>query len=110
MRPGVRRDEARGGGNQIQAHEFEVLVRQKAVREAAGTGEGQLLAARQVAEAIVDAFRVGPPATVAAVDGVIGSSAEIDQPDTDPNRNDALEVGARVTVFTNGDVLAEEDP
>lgn len=104
VRPGVRRDEAKGGGHQVQAHELEVLVRQKALREAAGTGEAQVLAARPVAEAIVDAFRVEPAAAVAAVEGVIGSSAAIEREDTDPDRNDALEVTARLTVFTNGDV------
>lgn len=104
VRPALRREEAKGAGHQVKGHELEVLVRQKQLREPTGTGEGQVLAARPIAEAIVNAFAIEPPAAVAAVEGVIGSSAAIEREDTNPDRKDALEIAARLTVFTNGDV------
>lgn len=104
VRPGTDRNHAQGGGHQVEGHELEVLVRVKVIREGARTGAGQIEQARPVAEAIRDLFKAGPPSSVSAVEGVIGSHAEMSEADRSPSEAGLLETAVRVSIFTNGDV------
>lgn len=110
VRPGPARNEAQGGGHQIVGHELDVLVRAKGSRENSQTGGGQLDLVHPLSEAVLEAFLAGPPTNVTAVEGVIGSSATFEESDADPAAEQTLQQLVRVTVWTNGTVLPEEEP
>lgn len=112
VRPGLQRNEAKGGGHQVQAHEYDLLVRSKAVTDSAKTGGDQIDALRPLAESLLDLFsgaHASGPSTLLAVPGVIGVSSSMQEADSDPEVGGALETVVRAVVFTNGTVLPEEE-